>query len=165
MHSSGRSPRRRTPPRSPSSARSQPDGQTSWPKSPGSSRGHRKVNPTSRSPVGRPAVPPGRARSEGDPDLNPGGQPPLGERQTPAVLRCGMSVGWSSPQMLRCYCVSARSARARHTYDRHHETSPDVKNPGRLRQGRTPAARGQSEPLPQAGVIVPHLVSYSHARI
>ena len=36
-------------------------------------------------------------RSEGDPDPNPGGQPPLGERQTPAVLRYGMSVGWSSP--------------------------------------------------------------------
>ena len=65
--------------------------------------------------------------------------------------------------MLRRYGVSARSARARRTYDRIMKASRDVKGPGRLRQGRIPAAHGQSEPLSPASIIVPHLVRYSHA--
>lgn len=42
------------------------------------------------------------------------------------------------------------------------KASRDVKGPGRLRQGRIPAAHGQSEPLSPASIIVPHLVRYSH---
>ena len=35
--------------------------------------------------------------------------------------------GWASPQMLRRYGASARSARARRTYDRIMEDTPDLR--------------------------------------
>jgi hypothetical protein len=45
--------------------------------------------------------------------------------------------GWTSPQMLRRYGVSARSARARRSYDRIMDPSPDT----RQAPASTPAQR------------------------
>ena len=78
--------------------------------------------------------------------------------------------GWSSPQMLRRYGASARSARARRTYDRIMQDRPCTSHDpvtGAPRRGTTSPGRGQKSTCanaPSAISAAAHCPRLTHMR-